>query len=1361
MGSRPGGGGSSPISITNFNIFSDQAYTNPVTSLDNNTTYYANIAVANGGAGEAFSLTCDDGNIAVTDLDGNGNYSVAVGDDAAGSADFYASVSYNGNESTADLSLATSGQNPGAPISISSIIVSLDQLGAIPITIINNNTTYYANVVVEGGGGSQTTDTFTLGSDNEFVVVTDLGLGNGSFSLTVTGPAPETLNLFASATFNNLTAYNTVQLPLSGQAQITVSSINVYSDSACTQQVTSVDNGPTYYVNIIPAGGGTAPGDVCGCSLSCTNSDIAIVASGTGSASDFTLVATGASAGVIQFTATVEWGNNTSALYNQNITFTGTNVSVPAPVTVSSITVFADSACTIPAALLNNSTTYYARVVPGGAGSQLGDTYTLTSSNAGVVVINNLGAGVFQINVGTPTGSTANLTATATYNGNASANSVQAVTLSNQAQISVTLGIFSDAGCTIPATVFNNGVMYYGLITPSNGGGSQNGDTYTLTSSNAGVTVSASGNGLYTLNVGTPAAGSVTLTANASFAGNTSANVIQTATLTGQPQVNVGAISFFTNYGCTIPAIQLNNNTTYYAQITPSGGGGSQVLNGYSLTSNNSNITTNNLGNGIFNVVIGTTSVGTAVFTATTSYGGNTSANGTKSIATSGYSSAPVSNIRQVVSLVQFTRGTSLVWEALTTPIPAGVVTFSIDDGVFKLGDGATPYAALPTLFTFSQLVAAQGGSNSLFDQPSSAQNGNVVVIAFEESTGTLMYSISTTSLASILSSISSLQATNTSQDAEIASLMAIALSIDASINTGNTGDLVVINNGRYSDSGVTVAQVQAEVAAGAAYTPGSHVMEPVFYTTSSLEIVANQMTLYDGDTYYADVIGFNNNVATPVFGLVCSNPKVTVTNITGSLFSVKFAGVCGTLEDRLPVVLVASVDDGTGNATVKKAIVVQVLRTRMLECIYGGGSVDQYTGVAIDSYSNIICCGSTKSEGQGNSDCLVVKFDPNFNILASQIYGGTNADSFNGVAVDASGNIICAGATSSEGQGSASCLVIKFDTNLNILIKKIYGGSVNDYFQAVTVDSAGDIICAGVTYSEGAAGDALVVKFDTNLNILYRMHVGGSGLDCFQAVTVDSNNNVYCAGNTKSAGLGGTTYGDAFVAKFDVNLNLLEQATYGGSHDDVFFGVAVDASGNVICAGMTYSEGSGSPTNYHALVVKFSSSLSINDRVVSSAAGSDSFTGVVVNSVGNIVCAGYTYAEGPGYPTYSDCIVVEFDGNLNVLEKKDYGAANNETFRDVAIDINGNIVCVGTGTSALSNLNCLAFKTPPTIPSGTFVGTLLTNLILSDSSFSTVPSTLTLTASTLTGTASTLTLTNSSLTSSASTLTIEGDVLN
>ena len=274
-------------------------------------------------------------------------------------------------------------------------------------------------------------------------------------------------------------------------------------------------------------------------------------------------------------------------------------------------------------------------------------------------------------------------------------------------------------------------------------------------------------------------------------------------------------------------------------------------------------------------------------------------------------------------------------------------------------------------------------------------------------------------------------------------------------------------------------------------------------------------------------------------------------------------------------------------------------------------------------------------------------------------------------------------------------------------------------------------------------------------------MHVGGSGLDCFQAVTVDSNNNVYCAGNTKSAGLGGTTYGDAFVAKFDVNLNLLEQATYGGSHDDVFFGVAVDASGNVICAGMTYSEGSGSPTNYHALVVKFSSSLSINDRVVSSAAGSDSFTGVVVNSVGNIVCAGYTYAEGPGYPTYSDCIVVEFDGNLNVLEKKDYGAANNETFRDVAIDINGNIVCVGTGTSALSNLNCLAFKTPPTIPSGTFVGTLLTNLILSDSSFSTVPSTLTLTASTLTGTASTLTLTNSSLTSSASTLTIEGDVLN
>src|SRR5574343_45399 len=103
--------------------------------------------------------------------------------------------------------------------------------------------------------------------------------------------------------------------------------------------------------------------------------------------------------------------------------------------------------------------------------------------------------------------------------------------------------------------------------------------------------------------------------------------------------------------------------------------------------------------------------------------------------------------IKQIKSLVQFSRGSSLVWAALTTPIPDGAVSFSIDDGVFKLGDGVTLYNALPVLFTYDELVSAQGGLSKHFITPAIEQNGNIVIVSFDPVTNTIKYSVSDTTL--------------------------------------------------------------------------------------------------------------------------------------------------------------------------------------------------------------------------------------------------------------------------------------------------------------------------------------------------------------------------------------------------------------------------------------------------------------------------------------------------------------------------------------------------------------------------------------------------------------------------------------
>ena len=558
-------------------------------------------------------------------------------------------------------------------------------------------------------------------------------------------------------------------------------------------------------------------------------------------------------------------------------------------------------------------------------------------------------------------------------------------------------------------------------------------------------------------------------------------------------------------------------------------------------------------------------------------------------------------SITQVKSMVQFSRAGNLVWSAMTSLLPAGVVSFSIDDGVFKLGDGVTPYSQLPVLFTYGELISAQGGVSGLFEEPVIAQNGKIVVVTFDAGSNTTMYSVSDTSLAQLLTDIEAIETTNVGQDTAIAELLAIALGLDAGINTGGDNNIITIQNRRYSNSGTTVAGAQSQISSAITFVPGSHMEEVEFYRDVTKTSKVDKLSLVDGGIYYVDIVGFNNNVASVVCELTATNTDIIITNISGGLFSVQFNGLTdnGTY-DEMPAVLVASVDDGTGNRTVKKAIACLVQKQQLIAAVYGGLDDEYLYSATIDSSDNIICAGYTASEGAGSYDALVIKFDSSLNIIARKRYGGSGNDVFYGVATDSSNNIICAGHTSSEGTGSTDGLVVKFDSNLNIIARKRYGGVNVEYFYGVAIDSTNNIICAGITNSEGVGSvDALVVKFDSSLNIIARKRYGGASADQFNAVAVDSSNNIICAGNTGSEGAGSD---DALVVKFDSSLNIIARKRYGGSGNDYFYNVAVDSSNNIICAGSTASEGTGS---YDVLVIKLPSNIP-----------SGSFTGTVLTGL-------------------------------------------------------------------------------------------------------------------------------------------------
>jgi Beta-propeller repeat len=662
-------------------------------------------------------------------------------------------------------------------------------------------------------------------------------------------------------------------------------------------------------------------------------------------------------------------------------------------------------------------------------------------------------------------------------------------------------------------------------------------------------------------------------------------------------------------------------------------------------------------------------------------------------------------SIKQIKSLVQFARASSLVWEAMTIAIPDGVAVFSLDDGAFKIGDGVTMYSNLPTLFTYDDMITAQTGVTTLFKDLVVADDDKLVLVSLDTETSKLYYALSTYTLGDVLGAIITLETKDGDHTTAIASIMAKALSIDAGINTAPNDNIIVINSGRFSNSGVSTASLAAQVAAGKTFIPGSRLEDPIFYADINKTNKVDKEKLADNTTYYVDVIGFNNLVVGSVFTLTCQNTNVSITNVSGSLFSVALNNVTSDVKVDVPVVLTASFDDGTGKRLLQKPVSCKVLRQRMMVSVFGGANTDYFFGVATDSKDNIICVGTTKTESLGGAtygDAIIVKYDSEFNVLAQKRYGGSGDDIFARCVVDDNDDIYVCGWTYSEGFGNptyGSCLIVKYDNDLNLIIRKVMGGVYGDQFNNLCIDLAGNIVCVGNTASEGGGGplynQGLIVKYDNNLNLIARKQFGGSGgSENIYGVCVDSTNNIYLVGNTFSEG----TAGDALIMKFDGALNNLAKRRIGGTGYDEFRDVCIDGIGEIYAIGHTSSEGTGG----EGLIVRYDSSLNVISKRRYGGAGYEEFFGCCKAKDGKVYVVGSTDSEGLGV---REAVFYKMDG-VTILYRKRYGGSGNDFLYTVCSDSYGNPIAVGYTTSYNGTTDSLLMKMLSAIPAGSFATT-------------------------------------------------------
>lgn len=262
-------------------------------------------------------------------------------------------------------------------------------------------------------------------------------------------------------------------------------------------------------------------------------------------------------------------------------------------------------------------------------------------------------------------------------------------------------------------------------------------------------------------------------------------------------------------------------------------------------------------------------------------------------------------------------------------------------------------------------------------------------------------------------------------------------------------------------------------------------------------------------------------------------------------------------------------------------------------QTVYGVATDSAGNVIVTGTVVNSLDFGGGPLPSAGGFDIFVTKFDPTGAHLWTKIFGGMTDDEGSGIAVDASGNSYVAGyftgaiavdAVNLTATDLQDALVIKLDPNGQVLATRPLGGLGNQRANAITVDSLGNVVVTGTFDGEfnTALGviptvsflDGFVIKLGNDLTEQWQKAFGGSGNDEGEALTTDSTNHIYLTGffdETVDFGGGIIADGgsdDVFLAKLDSAGNHVLSKGFPQDGDQYGDAISVDGDGNIYLAG-------------------------------------------------------------------------------------------------------------------------------------------------------------------------------------------------
>jgi outer membrane protein assembly factor BamB len=253
------------------------------------------------------------------------------------------------------------------------------------------------------------------------------------------------------------------------------------------------------------------------------------------------------------------------------------------------------------------------------------------------------------------------------------------------------------------------------------------------------------------------------------------------------------------------------------------------------------------------------------------------------------------------------------------------------------------------------------------------------------------------------------------------------------------------------------------------------------------------------------------------------------------------------------------------------------------------------------------------------------------------------------------------------------------------------FGTSGDDWAFSVGVGPSATVIVAGYTYGSLAGqpnaglADAFIRSFDSTGKLLWTRQFGTPAPDSLTSIAVQATGEIIVAGLTEGTLPGQVSAGgkDAFIQKYDATGALLWTRQLGTSGDDDLYAVAVDAAGHVVAAGMTRAAlpGQTSAGASDAFVQKFDAAGGLLWSRQFGTAGEDAAGSVALDGAGNVYVAGAVGGALPGQASAggADPYLRKYDPTGALLWTSQFGSsATGEIATGVSVDGAGHVFVGG-----------------------------------------------------------------------------------